>query len=396
MAADSREAGRAAAAEGVLAGLGPRLLPTPLLTVGHSVCAGTWLTTPATDRITGKLAKALGTTENNHGVSASGFMTDNAAAYGLLTAGGNWLTLGNSQAVPKRTRAPYLSGLHCIEIMTGINDVAQFGSAVGAGFKAAWFQTIQAAAAFARLGHWLQANDASITQSGWTTTTTATIAYGSGAFLGTATNNSTVTFTVPADYDGQAIDYFFLGVQSNATPYSATYTIRQGATVLGTGSNQAQMSGISNANYLMVLPSVVRIPTPSPAAIRGAVLIMTVTAIAGNAYLNGIGFESSPAPLVILADTLRSPLGYSGLFTGFPYIPTDADVTAVNAQNALVAAAFTDGRVIVDAADSIINKTGGWQDFVHPDERNAGRIAALQSSAVAANLTAADIAVLGI
>lgn len=382
----------------------PPVLPTPIVVNGNSIPAGTWLTTPTTDRIGAKLAKAFGTTEANSAVSGSGFLTDNGAAYGKLAQGGNWVTLGTAIAPAKRTRAPYLASVHAVDLITGINDIAQFGP-VNSGFLAAWQAATFAAACHARLGHFIPAGDAALTPSGsWALNAAAsTFSYG-GKSWGTAVNGQTVSHVVAADYDGQAITFFTLFVFGNATQY-ATYTITGPGGTLASGSSQAAAVGLPLSGTHAVLPMALRVPTPTPATFQGQTLTLTTSAIGGSspsAFCSGVGYESNPAPIVILSDTLRSSLGYSGYATfSWPYTPTDSDITAVNVANQQTAALFSDGHVISDGADALLNKSGTWLPAsgnvsVHPDERNTGVVAGRQQSLLVGLLTPTILGQLGL
>jgi hypothetical protein len=147
----------------------------------------------------------------------------------------------------------------------------------------------------------------------------------------------------------------------------------------------------------IVLPYVLRVPTPMPSAWQGKELVCTVSAVQNETYFNGVGFESRPAPLIILADTLRPPSALlAAAYAGWPYAPiTGADIFALNAVNQAVASTFSDGRVVCDGLDAVINQSGSWVSQVHPDERTNGIIAHAHRALVLEHLTPSDVALLG-
>jgi hypothetical protein len=370
---------------------------TALISTGNSIGAGSALLS-AQNRFLTKLAKALAIAETNTCLSGTGFLTSNSAAYGLLTKGGNWNNLGASCAIPTRTRAPYLSQLQLLEIVSGINDLAQFGPA-NASFLGVWNAVMTAAIAYARCGNWIQDSNGALTYTGATWASVAgTSNFSFGATLHSCTaNGSTVSYTVPADYDGQAIDFFFIGLASGAGHGSdqfATYTITKSGVTVGSGSTSVLMGLPNPAAANMTLPFVIRIPTPTPSAYQGATLVCTVSSMQNETYFNGIGFESNPAPLVIIADVLRTPF-LAAAFGGWPHTPvTEADINAINAQNRAIAAQFSDGHVICDGCDAIINKAGQWLSQLHPDERTNAQISDIHHQLILDNMTSAEMAAL--
>lgn len=363
------------------AGAAATALIPKLHVAGHSIAAADPVTYDSHgDGIIGKLAMLLGARENNYGVDSAGMMSDNSQAWGHFAATGSWVNFVQNVVQPARTRAPYLSPLAVVELMWGINDIAQYGPA-NANFVAVWKMVLTALAARGRLGALYEDNDASVTYgSGWSTATQTTKNSGAGLHF-TGTNGSSFTVTVPADYDGQGVVFCFLATNS----YTGTMTATIGATPVGNVSGAAAAA----LSLGVVVPFVLRLPAGTPGLVPGATITITASAISTFVFFDWWGIEANPAPLVILADCLRPPTPNYGAYSGWPYTPTDADLLAVNAANATVAALFSDGMVITDGADALINKGGGWLVYVHPDERSCGKIAALHASLARAALTPA-------
>lgn len=368
-----------------------------LLVGGHSIASGSSPLQNAANRITTKLAQQIGATETNVAAATSGMLAADFATTppSKLSQGNNWPHFCQNYQ-PARAVGPYLASTIITEIMWGINDIAQYGPA-NAAFLADWKSVVFALCCFMRSGAYKPYTDGSIAYGGsgsWTGFATTTQSPGTGTQFN-PTNGCTETITLPSDYDGQAVDLFFLTGGDTTPCASATYTVTVGGVQVAQQSSLGINVAANGAAFQTQLYCI-RLPGGTTNLAAGATIVVTFSNIVGNAFAAGWSIESSPAPFVILADVLRSPAGYSA-YAAWPYTPTDADVIAVNAANLAVAAQFPDGVVICDGADAAINKIGNSWDWinVHPMARIAGQIASLQRAKLLAACTNSVISTLG-
>lgn len=323
------------------------------------------------DGFSAKVAAMLASTESNYGADASCLLLDNAHTAGSSPQfgnhRGNWPSLTQNLGVGVRSRAPYLSPNDYVHLGWGVNDIGAFGP-VGAAFLTMWNTALFAVCCYARLGHIVTPVNSGI-PSGWAYTAMTTGNAGTGVWTASGATPS-ISFTIPSDYDGQAIVLFPMSYKTLTGSATATVTI--GGVTVATGSLITYANAVSGA----VMPFAIRLPNSIPQVVAGATVTVTFSATGGSNvyYWGGWGIEANPAPLVNISDTLRAP-AYTPLYTGAPYVPTDADVTALNAANVTMAARFSDGMVISDGLDAIVAKSGGWIQQVHPDERGTGKMA---------------------
>lgn len=267
-----------------------------------------------------------------------------------------------------RSRAPYLSPVQVAYLMFGINDVSKWGPCNTAFFNS-WTPVMKALVDYLRCGAIYEDNDAKVTLTGFNARTTGTTTCQGTGYSNTTTANSTAQFTIPSDFDGQAVIYGGLAT----TNAFATYTATINGVVVAQFSSANMCASSVFGGSAPQLPFTMRIPSTAPGFVPGATIVVTVTNIAFVGYCDWWGIESNPAPIVVIGDTLRPP-NYT-YANGNPYVPTDADILAINAANQTLAASYADGRVITDGADTLINKGGGWIVSVHPDERSSAQIA---------------------
>lgn len=244
----------------------------------------------------------------------------------------------------------------------GINDLMQVSDG------RVWRNYQRLYHAVARTSRMFAWNDASIAYggAGWADSTPAVNVYGTwgrfgngGSFKTTPNAGTTVTLTVPADYDGKGAAVLLFPVVP-ASNYSGTIGVTRGGQpvplsdpkdeqavgtfqALGTNATDGTLNGVAAKRVLV------------PGGFRaGDIITITCTDVTGGPMnFNAWGVEANPVPSGIIANVPRIP-GY-GIQGANPFPENDARVALWNTQHAPVVAEFDQYVVGLDA-DKILNK----------------------------------------
>jgi hypothetical protein len=200
----------------------------------------------------------------------------------------------------------------------------------------------------------------------WTAETGKFDGASSGGWRFHATTGGTITWTLPADYDGSPIALAFTGrpgVNGGTVTFSGT------AGVTGTISTDNIMASATLSNC----PVIKRI-TNLTSANAGQTIIATVTANNGLVYYDCCWIESlSPGPVIVANCPRLTAAGYTAKYPSWTAqtASLDGDVQALNAAVLTVVGEF-DAMVQVADLDSVMNKDATlFADGLHPNDRGA-------------------------
>lgn len=308
------------------------------------------------------LAQKLGAHEMNYAIAGSSVCYDDSLTEGTPNNMGGYATVLNA-AIPRlpyqaangypayRAQAPYVPMSDLYAIFQGGNDLHWVSTSVATSVPII-VSALEACVARCRAGGLWSANDTGLAYNGFTKLAVGSFAGAStlGAAAYATAANSTITFTVPADYDGGEITFTFLvggtagGVLSFAGPGisfpdgSSTLTMT-GKAPIGTGRS----TGICKR---------MRMPVTGAAQ----TVTCTLTSLTGNnngtawaqCTFDSVTIEATQVPRVVVMTQPHTPPGFNSLVAGAP-TPTysNSDLDTLAAGMSTLCAKWPDGYVFL-------------------------------------------------
>lgn len=289
---------------------------------------------------------------------------------------------GNRGWISTTATSPYVQYGGTKLLGWGLNDAGISGS--GTTSKNAYTNALRAAIAVCRASRYHDTGSASIAYSGWTNVAGTQRDWAlTLTGVRTATTAGTITFTIPADYQGTPITFLFNYYRGNTT--TLTFSGTAGVTTTVNPVGQVLTGPASPPDYFNHSPLAVRITTLTTANAGQTIICTggTHDATAGTElYFDGILIESVDPGLTLVTNLNRIPsAGYSGSY-GSPTDSTaisDANIAVWNTAIATLVAEFDPMVQLVDV-DSVIQSTGNpaellATDNLHPNELGASLIA---------------------
>ena len=325
---------------------------------GHSYMAG-YLNAEGGQRYITRLAAALGAEEVTYAISGAVLAEDSTGGqpggYANVLCGlSPRVFSGGSYAV--RNAAPYLPVSPVVVFDYGVNDLAWLTATTATNIT--WFtMALTACCCIARAGGWFPDTDASVAySSGWTANTGNQESGWPTDHSATATGR-TVTITVPADFPGGEIDLLSI-TDPTLSPAGGT----KWSTVVDGGSAQV-LDGTGSAYGAVGNQANLVVQRLTGLAAGTHTIVMTVSALdsGGKAFFQG-WLAQAPAPWTPNVILVNQPVtqGIPLTVAGAAHSPvTSADIGALNTAITAVAAAFTDGRVVVADVASACAALGG-------------------------------------
>jgi hypothetical protein len=332
---------------------------------GHSYLWG-YLNTENAERYFTNLCAGLHAEEVIYGQSGAVLAQDSSSSEAggyanVLNALTPRVASGSGYAV--RNSAPFLPLAPVAVLHYGVNDLAWLTSTAATNIN--WFKmALTACACVARAGGWFPDTDSSVAYGGsggshWTGNSGAFYAvYGWPSNHATTTLLDTVTITVPATFPGGEVDILTLAYSGGAK-WSAVVDSGSPQVLDGTGSAYGANSGRSNL-------VVQRITGLSAGA---HTIVVTLTALDGgaSAFFQGWLIAAPGLPTVALVNQPAFP-ALPLTVGGAAHTPvTSSDVTSLNTAIAAVAAAFTDGNVVVADIATAFAGAGGNVAYTSPN-----------------------------
>jgi hypothetical protein len=293
---------------------------------------------------------------------------------------GGWARVVNNIIPPAGRGAPYAPDGGGTVLCYGINDLGIYGGQL-TNVRATIADAHRAVISRCRASAILENDAAAFAYgAGWTSSASGPdLASGANPIGGTAstrtcstTTAATITFTIPADYKGETLAFFFLKRPDTS---GGTVTFSGTAGVTGTFYTA---NGLPSA-FLEHAYTVKRV-TNLTAANAGQTIIMTTTQVdaSGALFFDCVGLESlTPPPVLVVNIAKLTAAGYgNALYTAWTGTESskDGDVDTTNGLIAAVVAEF-DGMVQIANADAAIAKDATkTSDGIHPNESGAGPI----------------------
>lgn len=304
---------------------------------------------------------------------------------GETRALGGWVRVYQYRYPPIGRSAPFAPDGGATGFFYGINDLGIHGGH-NQQVREAIANAYRACISRARASRVWEDSDAAHAYSGFTNLASTGDNCSGTSIRQSSTVGHTVTFTIPAGFNGETLVFSWLGRSANAGAV-ITYT---GTALSGHPDNNStiDLSGIS-PSALTHTPHVKRIKGLTSANI-GQTIIMTVTSLGSSgpiAFYDCAWVESnSPPPIIVVNIARLTAAGYgNSLYTAWTGTESakDGNVQDTNARVAAVVAEF-DNMVKIADADSLINKNAAYtSDGIHPNEIGAGMIVDSFLSAVA-------------
>ena len=362
---------------------------TPLIELsGHSYVYGVGASS-FDYRYSTLLAGMLRAGELNHGVGGAAAAYDNNG-----TRNGGYAQVLQDLA-PTRSSAPYLPQAGIGVVQYGVNDIAYLG---GAGNLAPFKEALRTILARYRASAVFEETSSTVNFSGsagpgncsgttWGQLVVSLYNSGSG-LCASGTNGSTTTITTPSDFPGGTIDIGYTAAPASGAVH--TYTVDGGSLPSGNtntldtrGKAAGDVTATPRASDTGMVKRIVNLPAGAHT------IVDALSSVSSASYFDYWSIEAPTSRLVMVPLASRM-LSYSTLYSGAPYMPTDADITTLNTAIQSVTGEFDSSVKTVDI-DSVINKNANYfySDGGHLNDQGQSLIAsAIYKAIQGAPLTA--------
>ncbi|HWF54858.1 MAG TPA: hypothetical protein VG223_09540 [Solirubrobacteraceae bacterium] len=336
----------------------PRKLVGALVAWGHSGVAGGYAgVTPFPTLVGSTLARQV----TNFAVDGSQLLTDGPNSWGNIlhiTSTGRY---GRARHQPP----PYRPTNEISVLMTGMNDLGCAspkypGGAQGSAFLNAIGDSLGTVISRLRATAVFPASDRSVAYGpGWKFTPSA--GYSGNGFEVTTTPGSTVTIKVPKSFRGGTIDFGTL----DAPGYGGTWSF----TVDGRSAGSLVTAGVASGGEVIGM-----VQRFTGLRAGSHTIVATPLAQAGTMFAAGFNYwQIEPAhPEYVGLLMMYDPVSTEAYKTGCGFLPTDADIAAMNrAENSVVKQFDTrrSDRVIPISLPKLNhNASLAYADDLHPNQ----------------------------